>query len=90
MKIPDSLQCKLELYQSGSWIDRDNQELFGQDSWLAVLDGQHVKARSYSPLVDTLPDDKLEQVLRETREVIGKCVTAMPPHEEFISRHCAA
>ena len=90
MEIPESLQRKLELYQSASRIDRDNHELFGQDSWLAVLDGQHVKARSYSPLVDTMPDDMLEQVLRQTREVIEKCVTAMPPHEEFISRHCAA
>ena len=90
MEIPDSLQRKLELYQSGSWINRDSQELFGQDSWLAVLDGQHVPARSYSPLVDTLPDEKLEQVLRGTREVIAQCVTAMPPHEEFISRHCEA
>ena len=89
MAIPDSLQEKLELYQSGSWIERENQELFGVDSWLSVFNGQHVRAESYSPLVDTLPEDKLESVLRETREVIAQCVTAMPSHEDFIRKHCA-
>ena len=90
MEIPDSLQEKLDLYQAGSWLNRDNQELFGVDSWLSVLNGQHVQATSYSPLVDTIPNDKLDTLLRETREVIGKCASAMPSHEDFIHRYCAA
>ena len=90
MDIPDSLSNKLELYRSGSWLDRDSQELFAQDSWLAVLEGQHVHAHSYSPLVDYMPVKTLDKTLRETREVIGQCVTAMPSHEDFIRQHCAA
>ena len=89
MAIPDSLQEKLELYQSGSWLERDNQELFGVDSWLSVLNGQHVQAESYSALVDTLPEDKLNSVMRDTREVIAQCATSMPSHEDFIRKHCA-
>ena len=90
MSIPDSLQEKLELYQSGSWIERDNQELFGVDSWLSVFNGQHIQAENYSPLVDQLPNDKLESVMRETREVIAQCAMAMPSHEDFIHKHCAS
>lgn len=90
MEIPDSLQSKLELYQSGSWLERDKQELFGQDSWLAVLNGQHIEARSYSPLVDKVPVEKLDGMLRDIRQVIGQCASAMPPHEDFIGRACAA
>ena len=90
MAVPDSLQEKLELYQSGSWIERDNQELFGVDSWLSVFNGQHIQAKSYSPLVDHLPKDKLESILRETRDVIAQCTTAMPSHEDFIRKNCAA
>ena len=90
MSIPDSLQEKLELYQSGSWIERDNQELFGVDSWLSVFNGQHIQAENYSPLVDQLPSDKLESVMRETREVIAQCAKAMPSHEDFIHKHCAS
>jgi len=86
--VPDFLRKKLELYQSGSWLERDNQELFGVDSWLSVLNGQHVRVDSYSPRVDTLPKAKLESILRETREVM-KCATAMPLHADFIRKHCA-
>jgi tryptophan halogenase len=90
MPIPDSLQHKLELYQSGSWLARNKQELFGEDSWLAVLEGQHVKAQGYSPLVDSMPDPQLETILRETREVLKQCAGAMPDHDTFIEKQCAA
>lgn len=90
MDIPDSLSDKIELYRSGSRLDRDSQELFGQDSWLAVLEGQHMNATSYSPLVDSMPIQALDKMLRDTREVVGQCVTAMPSHEDFIRQHCAA
>lgn len=90
MEIPASLQEKLDLYRSGSWLARDSRELFGEASWLAVLDGQHVHAKGYSPLVDSLPVEKLDRILRDTREVIQRCATAMPLHEDFIRQHCAA
>lgn len=90
MAIPDSLAEKLELYRSGSWLARNRQELFGEDSWLAVLEGQHVRARSYSPLVDTLSVDQLQSVLRDTHEVLAQCAGSMPLHEDFIRKHCAA
>jgi tryptophan halogenase len=88
MPIPDTLQDKLDLYKSGSWLERNNQELFGADSWLAVLNGQHIKARSYSPLVDSIPNKKLERLLSDTRVVIEQCATAMPDHEDFIKENC--
>lgn len=90
MAIPDSLAEKLELYRSGSWLARNRQELFGEDSWLAVLEGQHVNARGYNPLVDTLPTEQLQGILRDTREVIAQCAGAMPAHDDFIRQHCAA
>jgi len=90
MAIPDSLQEKLELYRAGSWLERGRFELFGEHSWIAVLDGQHVQASSYSPLVDYMPEEELVTVLRDTWEIIQKCVGAMPTHEEFVRRHCLA
>ena len=88
MPIPDTLQDKLDLYKSGSWLERNKQELFGADSWLAVLNGQHIKAKSYSPLVDSIPNKKLERLLSDTRVVIEQCATAMPNHEDFIKENC--
>lgn len=90
MDIPDSLQERLELYRASGWLARERAELFGEASWLAVLEGQHVHARNYSPLVDTLSREELERVLRDTREVLAQCAASMPDHDEFISQHCAA
>jgi tryptophan halogenase len=90
MPIPDSLQEKLDLYKSSSWLERNKQELFGVDSWLAVLNGQRIKARSYSPLVDSITIEKLEKILSDTRLVIEQCATAMPNHEDFIRENCSS
>jgi tryptophan halogenase len=90
MPIPDSLQEKLDLYKSSSWLERNKQELFGVDSWLAVLNGQRIKARSYSPLVDSITNEKLEKILSDTRLVIEQCTSAMPNHEDFIKENCSS
>lgn len=88
MEIPDSLQDKLELYQSSSGLYRDNNELFSEASWLAVMHGQGLRAKGYNPVVDTMPVDELEKMLLDMRQVIQKCAEAMPLHEEFIYKHC--
>jgi tryptophan halogenase len=90
MPIPDSLQEKLDLYKSSSWLERNKQELFGVDSWLAVLNGQRIKASRYSPLVDSITIEKLEKILSDTRLVIEECATAMPNHEDFIRENCSS
>ena len=90
MEIPNSLKEKLELYKSGSWIERNNKELFGVDSWLAVLNGQSAQANSYNPLVDTLPESELEKIMHDTREVLSQCASSMPDHEDFILKNCAS
>ena len=90
MKIPDSLREKLELYTSGSWLERNGKELFGVDSWLAVLNGQNAKANGYNPLVDTLSESKLKKIMQETREVLAQCSSSLPDHEQFILDNCAS
>ena len=90
MAIPDSLKEKLELYKAGSWLERNNKELFGVDSWLAVLNGQNAKANSYNPLVDTLPESELKKIMHETKEVLAKCASSMPDHEQFILNNCSS
>lgn len=88
MEIPATLQKKLDLYQSSSQIFRDNFELFSEPSWLAVMHGQGIKARGYNPIVDCMPVDELEKRLKKIHQVIQKCVTVLPPHQDFIEKYC--
>lgn len=88
MPIPDSLQDKLELYRSSSGVYRDNNELFSEASWLAVLSGQGVQAQGYNPLVDLVPIEQLDKQLRVMRDGVTQGVEAMPSHEQYIQRYC--
>jgi len=90
MDVPEALQRKLDLFQSHGRILRENEELFPEDSWLQVMHGQGLRARSYSPAVDQRAPDEIADFLNGTQQVIRKCVDAMLTHKEFIRVNCQA
>lgn len=90
MEVPEGLQEKLELYRSSGRIFRDNNELFDESSWIAVMHGQGVKAESYHPVVDTRTDEQIKSQLGQIKSVIERSVDTMPSHADFIRQHCAA
>lgn len=90
MEIPESLQRKFELYRSSSRLYRDNNELFDETSWLAVMHGQGVIAEGYNPIVDAMPVEELEKRLAGIRQVITKCLDVIPLQEAYIDKYCKA
>ena len=52
--------------------------------------GQRILPRTYHPAVDHLSEAELRQLMEGVRRVITACVGAMPMHQQFIARHCAA
>lgn len=90
MEVPESLQRKMDLYRSGGRIYRDNNELFAEASWLQVMHGQRVKARSCHPLAGVRPAAEIDALLKDVQRVIAKCVEVMPTQAQFIAEHCAA
>lgn len=89
MEVPATLQRKLDLYKSSGRIFRDNNELFDDVSWFAVMHGQGLKAEKYHPLVDEIDDDKFLKFMNEIKEVINRSAEAMPLHEDYIAKNCA-
>jgi tryptophan halogenase len=90
MKIPDYLADKMELFRSRGRVFRENDELFNDTSWFAVMVGQGLRPRGYDPLVDEVPLDDLRQRMEHIRTVIGSSAGKMPDHWDFIARNCAA
>jgi tryptophan 7-halogenase len=90
MAIPETLQHKMDLYKSRGRLIRIDNELFTEDSWLQVLQGQNMYPDTYHPLVDLQPEDSVAEYLESVRSVISKCVDVMPTHEQYIAKHCAA
>ncbi|SNT74601.1 tryptophan halogenase family protein [Amphiplicatus metriothermophilus] len=89
MNIPDYLQDKIRLFKSYGRIFRENEELFNDTSWFAVMTGQNIRPNGYDPVADVLSIEETRARLDHIRATIATCAGHMPPHEEFIARHCA-
>jgi tryptophan halogenase len=55
-----------------------------------VLLGQRQFPRSHDPLASGFDPAQSRSFLASIREVIEKTALAMPRHQDFIGRHCAA
>lgn len=90
MSVPDELTAKIDLFRTTGRIYREHEELFTEMGWLQVMLGQRITPARYHPVADTLADDKLAGFLSDIRTLIERAVAAMPRHEDFIAKHCAA
>jgi tryptophan halogenase len=88
MAVPDTLEQKMALFRSKGRVLRRQEDLFTEDSWIAVMLGQGIEPLGYDPLVDSLPLENTRQFVSHVRDVIGKTARAMPSHEQFIAEHC--
>jgi tryptophan halogenase len=90
MDVPDTLQRKMDLFAANGRIFREDEELFGEESWIQVMIGQGVIPRSYDPMVDIKPLSDVREYVGNVEEVVRKCVAVMPSHAEFVARYCPA
>lgn len=90
MDVPESLQNKLDLFKTNGRVFRENNELFNESSWVAVMIGQGLLPKHYHPLSENLPIDEAEKRVEHIRKVIVKSVMRMPSHAEFIASNCKA
>jgi tryptophan halogenase len=90
MEVPDNLRRKMDLFRSNGRIFRDNNELFGESSWLQVMVGQRILPHGYHPMADLRSEIEVDAILSDVKRVVAKCVEVMPTHADFIAKHCAA
>ncbi|MBO6795915.1 tryptophan halogenase family protein [Maricaulis sp.] len=86
MQIPDSLSQTLGLFRENGRFFAHKGDLFTLTSWLAVMVGQGILPKAYSPVADSLASDELARTLRDMRETYAMAASKMPPHDAFI-RH---
>jgi len=90
MEVPDTLERKINLFEQTGQIFREEDELFTDTSWVAVMIGQNIKPTGYDPLVDTVDARGLNQDLDQMAQTIETLAARMPPHHQFIARYCPA
>ena len=90
MKVSEYLADKIAVFRDHGRIFREDDELFHDTSWFAVMMGQGIRPKRHDPLVDAMDRAELKRRLDGVRRVIRKSVDWMPHHHDFIAQHCAA
>ncbi len=90
MAIPDRLIEKMRVFAAHGRVFRENEELFNDTSWFAVMHGQGMRPRAHDPMADAMPIDTTRARLDEIARAVRNSAEYMPMHREFIAAHCAA
>jgi tryptophan 7-halogenase len=89
MSIPDTLAHRMEMYRQTGLVFPDGDDVFRIDSWLQVMVGQRLEARSYHHVANLLGDERLQKMLATLRASISTSVEKMPTHKAFLDQYCA-
>ena len=90
MSVPDSLKEKMALFQLNGQIFREEDELFTESSWTAVMLGQGIAMNGHNPIADSILDLTLSTEVDEIEKSIRFLVQQMPSHADYLARYCPA
>ena len=83
--LPDSLAHKIELFKENGVLQREQNDLFLESSWLQVLYGQGIMPKDYHGLVNSVPDGQLNQMLTKLLELKREPIAKLPSHDDYIN-----
>ncbi len=90
MDVPDSLTEKIELFRTNGQIFREDDELFTETSWAAVMMGQGIAMGGHNAMADTLAESETRGELDEIEKSIRFVVQHMPSHGDYLGKYCPA
>lgn len=88
MDVPETLTEKVELFRSNGQIFREEDELFTETSWAAVMMGQGIEMEGFGPVAGALNANMIKPEIDGMEQSIRYLVQRMPTHGEFLSRYC--
>ena len=90
MAVPESLTEKTDLFRLNGQIFREDDELFTETSWAAVMMGQGITMQGHNAMADALMSAKTSDELRGIEQSIQFVVQHMPTHSDYLNRYCPA
>ncbi|MFN7323822.1 MAG: tryptophan 7-halogenase, partial [Sphingomonadales bacterium] len=88
--VPDSLTEKVELFRLNGQIFREDDELFTETSWAAVMMGQGIAMGGHNAMADGLKEPATAKEMDAIEQSIRFVVQHMPGHGEYLSKYCPA
>ena len=90
MSVPDSLTEKIELFRLNGQIFREDDELFTETSWAAVMMGQGHMMGGHNAMADTVKEPATQNEVDAMEKSIQFVVQHMPSHGEYLQKYCPA
>lgn len=85
MDIPSSLARKIQLFKESGKVFQEQDDVFTDIAWQQVLLGQEVLPEDIHPMVDTLTEEQLTDLMDSLNTLIQRSVANMPTHDEFLN-----
>jgi len=86
MDIPESLARKMALFAQSGKVFREQDDLFTEIAWQQVMLGQGLIPGDYHPLVDSLTQEQITELMANLKTLINRTVKQMPSHETFLTQ----
>ncbi len=90
MDVPDTLTEKVEIFKANGQIFREEDELFTDTSWAAVMMGQGIEMGGHNPMAESIDGPDSRKEIDEMERSIRFLVQQMPGHGDYLSRYCPA
>jgi tryptophan halogenase len=84
IKLPDSLQERIELFKGQGTLREGVDELFRGASWQSVFEGMGISPSVYSRRVENMEYAEIAAALITAKAAIAGMVAHLPTHEEFL------
>jgi len=88
MEVPSSLLEKVELFKLNGQIFREDDELFTETSWAAVMMGQGIAMNGHNAMADSLKGIELNKEYDGIEKSIQFVVQHMPSHGDYLKKYC--
>lgn len=90
MDVPETLTEKVEVFKANGQIFREEDELFTETSWAAVMLGQGIEMSGHNAMADSMNQAETRKEIDEMEQSIRFLVQHMPGHGEYLTRYCPA
>jgi tryptophan halogenase len=84
IKLPDSLQERIELFRGHGALREGVDELFRGSSWQSVFEGMGISPSVYCRRVESVDYAEIAASLITAKAAIAGMVAHLPTHEEFL------
>ncbi|MEL7198780.1 MAG: tryptophan halogenase family protein [Pseudomonadota bacterium] len=90
MDVPDTLTEKVEIFKANGQIFREEDELFTETSWAAVMLGQGISMAGHNAMADAVDSPSTRKEIDEMEQSIRFLVQHMPGHADYLANYCPA